>query len=95
MGFSPRTMYQMPVREERGRLARAGASPSPPQSSSLSGRLASSMQCCSCCNHIHSVAVGTDKRNLDVASVEIVEGVRLIIGNAVEGARLSRLKTLI
>ena len=92
MGFSPRTMYQTPAREERGKLARADVSPSPPQSSSLSGRLASSMQCCSCCKHSHSVAVGAVKRDLDVASVEIVKGVRLIIGNAVEGACLPRLK---
>ena len=87
MGFCPRTMYQVPARVARGSLATPAGSPSPSQPCSPSGRLASSMQCCSC--NVKSCKPSEHQlRHLDVASVEVVERVRLVVADAVEGARL-------
>lgn len=80
-------MYQVPAREEMGKVARADNSPSPPQPSSVSGRRASSIQCCSC-NFEIPFQIPEQFVDLDVATVEIMEGVRFIIGDTMEGARL-------
>ena len=87
MGFCPRTMYQVPARVARGSLATPASSPSPSQPCSPSGRLASSMQCCSC-NGQSCKPSEHRLRHLDIASVEVVERVRLVVADAVEGARL-------
>ena len=80
-------MYQVPAREEMGKVARADNSPSPPQPSSVSGRRASSIQCCSC-NFEIPFQIPEQFVDLDVATVEVMEGVRFIIGDTMEGARL-------
>ena len=87
MGFCPRTMYQVPARVARGSLATPAGSPSSSQPCSPSGRLASSMQFCSC--NVQSCKPSEHRlKHLDIASVEVVERVRLVVADAVEGARL-------